>query len=486
MRSGSLTIRLALLLLAFSFVTLVLLGGSLYLALARQLDMRDDGALLARVEQMRALLHDLDARGLVRDKPQLFANMLGNMESLLVIRPVGGAPLLEVNPAHRTLPQLSPLPPDKVLDPGDVKRSIMPDGTPFIYTAVLSASPGGDQTLEIISGRLLTERTRILREYRNNIILFSSAMALLAAVLSYLLARRGLAPLHRLAEQTAGIGLGTLSVRLTRHEAPAELDALISQFNAMLARLERGFEQLKQVSADMAHDLRTPINNLLGQTEVGLGQERDPQYYQHLLGSHFEELQRLSRMIDNMLFLAATEHAGEAIALNDLDVNVELGRLCDYFEDLAAEKGVALQWQGEGPLRADGGLLRRALANLLDNAIRFATPGTAIALSAQAHATGMSIKVLNHGPDIASADLEKIFDRFFRGDPSRQHSSQSNGLGLSIVRSIMQLHGGGCRVESGGGLTCFHLEFPYRKAGSVAASSAGRQADTVHEFQKAR
>ncbi|HZG19440.1 MAG TPA: ATP-binding protein [Herbaspirillum sp.] len=107
-------------------------------------------------------------------------------------------------------------------------------------------------------------------------------------------------------------------------------------------------------------------------------------------------------------------------------------------------------------------------------------------MSAQAHSSGTSIKFLNHGPDIDSADMKNIFDRFFQEDPSHQHSSQSRGLGLSIVRSIMQLHGGRCRVESGGGLTCFHLGFPYRKAGGDAASSAGRQADTAHEFQKAR
>ncbi|OWT74468.1 MULTISPECIES: heavy metal sensor histidine kinase [unclassified Achromobacter] len=456
----SLTTRLALLLAAFSFVALASLGSALYVALGRQLDLRDDGALLARVEQIRALLHDLDARELVRDKPQLFGNMLGNTESLLIIRPAGGAPLLEVNPGRRALPEVTPLSADEALSLHDVRRNIMSDGTPFIYTAVLSTAPGGGPALEILSGRLLNERTRILREYRDKIILFSSIMAVLAAGLAYILARRGLAPLHRLARQTASIGVGTLSVRLRRDDAPAELDALIYQFNAMLVRLERGFEQLKQVSADMAHDLRTPINNLLGQTEVGLGQVREPQYYQRLLGSHFEELQRLSRMMDNMLFLARTEHAEDALQCTELDVANELERVCDYFEDVAAERGVKLDWTGHGKIRADGSLLRRALANLLDNAVRFAEPDSTIEISAQGQARNMVIKVLNRGVDIPAEHLESIFERFFRVDPSRQRSSQSSGLGLSIVRSIMQLHKGRCWVESGGGLTCFYLEFP--------------------------
>jgi len=456
----SLTTRLALLLAAFSFVALALLGGALYAALGQQLALRDDGALLTRVEQIRALLHDLDARELVRDKPQLFGNMLGNTESLLIIRPVGGTPLLEVNPGQRVVPDVTPLPADEALSLRDVRRSVLRDGTPFIYTAVLSAAPGGGPVLEILSGRLLNERTRILREYRDKIILFSSAMAVLAAGLAYILARRGLAPLHRLARQTAGIGVGTLSVRLRHDDAPAELDTLIYQFNAMLVRLEKGFEQLKQVSADMAHDLRTPINNLLGQTEVGLGQVREPQYYQRLLGSHFEELQRLSRMIDDMLFLARTEHAGDALQCTNLDVAIEFERICDYFEDLAAERGVALNWSGQGAIWADASLLRRALANLLANAVRFAASGSAIELIAQGEARGMLIEVRNRGVDIPVEHLESIFERFFRGDPSRQRSSQSSGLGLSIVRSIMQLHKGRCWAESSGGLTCFYLEFP--------------------------
>ncbi|WP_153772637.1 heavy metal sensor histidine kinase [Pseudomonas sp. MNR3A] len=460
MRRLSLTVRLAVLLATFSFVALALLGGALYVALGQQLALRDDGALLTRVEQIRTLLRDMDARALVRDKPQLFANMLGNTESLLVIRPVAGAPLLEVNPGRREVPQVTPLPAGEALGLDAVQRSTTADGTPFIYTAVLSEPPGGGAALEILSGRLLTERTRILREYRDNIILFSSVMAVLAAALAYLLARRGMSPLRRLARQTATIGVGTLSQRLQRDDAPAELDALIEQFNAMLARLERGFEQLKQVSADMAHDLRTPINNLLGQTEVGLGQVREPHYYQRLLGSHFEELQRLSRMIDNMLFLARAEHADHPIDRTGLELAQELGRLCDYFEDLACERDVRLAWHGEGSVWADAALLRRALANLLANAVRFAEPGSVIEVTAGEQGDEVLIRVRNRGQAIAPEHLESVFERFYRVDASRQHSSQSSGLGLSIVRSIMQLHQGRCWADSSEGATCFTLAFP--------------------------
>lgn len=460
MRRLSLTERLALLLATFSFVTLALLGGVLYVALARQLALRDDGALLARVEQIRTLLRDLDARQLIDDKPQLFANMLGNTESLLVIRYAVGPPLLVVNPGRREIPQVTPLPAEQPLTLDDVRHSVTADGTSFIYTAVVSGARDGRPPLEILSGRLLTERTRTLSEYRNNIILFSSLMAVLAAALAYLLARRGMSPLRRLARQTASIGVGSLSLRLQGDAAPAELDALIVQFNAMLERLERGFEQLKQVSADMAHDLRTPINNLLGQTEVGLGQPRDNAYYQRLLGSNFEELQRLSRMIDNMLFLARAEHADHAIERTGLDIARELARICEYFEGLTAERELHLAWSGHGVVWADAALLRRALANLLSNALRFAERGSTVEVTALSREGGVLIQVSNHGVTIAAQHLERVFDRFYRVDSARQDSAQSSGLGLSIVRSIMQLHQGESRAESEGGVTRFGLWFP--------------------------
>lgn len=460
MRRLSLTARLALLLATFSFVALAVLGSALYVALARQLALRDDGALLARVEQIRTLLRDLDARQLIAEKPQLFGNMLGNTESLLVIRYVGGPALLEVNPGKRKIPRVAPLPDGQPLALKDVRRSFMADGTSFIYTAVISEGRAGQPPLEILSGRLLSERTRILAAYRDNIVLFASLMAVLAAALAYVLARRGMSPLRRLARQTASIGVGTLSTRLHADLAPAELGALIEQFNAMLERLERGFEQLKQVSADMAHDLRTPINNLLGQTEVGLGQPREMAYYQHLLGSNFEELQRLSRMIDNMLFLARAEHADTAIQRTGLDVAQELARLCEYFEGLAGERGVHLVWAGEGAVWADAALLRRALANVLANAVRFAQTGSTVTVRAQRQAGGVNIEVVNHGPQIAQDDLQRVFERFYRVDAARQGSERSSGLGLSIVRSIMQLHQGRCWATSEQGQTCFGLWFP--------------------------
>jgi len=460
MKRLSLTTRLALLYALIVFFAMALLGTLLYRGLERQLMVRDDAALVTRVDQLRTLMNDVDVRALIRDKPHLFANMLGNTESLLIVGFPGETPLIVVNPGHRAVPDMRPVPVDVPLTLGAVQHTRAADGTPFIYVAAAAHDLAGKQDLQIISGRLLTERTRLLHAYRNQILLFASSGAILVALLAFVLARRNMQPLRVLAARTGVIGISTLSTRIEQRAAPPELDALIAAFNGMLDRLERGFTQLKQVSADMAHDLRTPIGNLLGQTEVGLSQTRDIAYYQRLLGSNYEELQRLSKMIDNMLFLARTEQADNAIERKDLPLAEEFERMQEYFEGLAEDHNVRLEWRGEGYVCADPQLLRRALGNLLANALRYAEPGTAISTMAEQGPEATMLHVENRGPTIEPQHLERIFDRFYRADPSRHRSSESSGLGLSIVRSIMLLHGGTWHASSSNGVTRFTLVFP--------------------------
>lgn len=456
----SLTLRLALVFALLAFVSLTLLGVALYRDLERELIHRDDAALVNRIDQLRTFLNDSNTLELIKTKPALFQNMLGNREALLTIGAPGQKPLLVVNPGNLAMPSLAPVSMDHPLSLADVQHYPSVDGVPFSALAATIDSDMG--SLQVVTGRLMTERTAVLASYRWNVYLFASVAAILLALSGYLLVHRGLLPLRRLARHAHGIGVGNLTERLDSQGAPRELLPMIEAFNAMLDRLGKGFVQLGQVSTDMAHELRTPINNLLGETQVALHQNRSIEAYQQLLASNVEELERLARMLDNMLFLARTDPASALRQRQELDAADEMERIADYFEGPAADVGISIDACGSGQIWAEPMLLRRALANLCANAIKYGAPHSELFIRATPSADGVCVQVRNLGQTIAAEHLPRLFERFYRVDEARERSADSNGLGLSIVATIMQLHSGAYSVSSSEGVTCFELFFPAR------------------------
>ena len=460
----SLTLRLALVFALLAFISLTLLGVALYRDLERELIRRDDAALVNRIDQLRTFLNDSNTLELIRTKPALFQNMLGNREALLTIGAPGQKPLLVVNPGNLALPSLAPVSMDHPLSLADVQHYPGVDGVPF--AALAATIDSGDMgSLQVVTGRLMTERTAVLARYRLNVYLFASVAAILLALSGYLLVHRGLLPVRRLARHAHGIGVGNLTERLDGQGAPRELLPMIDALNAMLDRLGKGFVQLGQVSTDMAHELRTPINNLLGETQVALQQNRSVEAYQQLLASNVEELERLARMLDNMLFLARTDPASALSQRQELDAADEMERMADYFEGLAADVGISIDAQGSGVIWAEPMLLRRALANLCANAIKYGAAHSELVIRAIPSAEGIRVVVRNVGQTIPAEHLPRLFERFYRVDESRERSAHSNGLGLSIVATIMQLHNGAYSVSSSEGVTCFELFFPGRRVG---------------------
>lgn len=460
----SLTLRLALVFALLAFATLALLGAALYRDLERELIRRDDAALVNRIDQLRTFLNDSNTLDLIRTKPALFQNMLGNREALLTIGAPGQKPLLVVNPGNLDLPSLAPVPMDHPLSLADVQHFPSVDGIPF--AAVAATIESDDMgSLQVVTGRLMTERTAVLSSYRFNVCIFAGIAAVLLALSGYLLVHRGLLPVRRLARHAHGIGVGNLSERLDDQGAPRELLPMIDAFNAMLDRLGKGFAQLSQVSTDMAHELRTPINNLLGETQVALQQNRSGEAYQQLLASNVEELERLARMLDNMLFLARTDPASALSQRQELDAADEMQRMADYFEGPAADVGISIDARGSGVIWAEPMLLRRALANLCANAVKYGAPHSELFICATPSADGIRLTVRNQGATIPAEHLPRLFERFYRVDQSRERSAHSNGLGLSIVATIMLLHNGGYSVSSREGVTCFELFFPVRGVG---------------------
>jgi len=456
MRSRSIAWRLALAFAVVCALVLSAIGVFLYRSLDSEIAYRDDLALLGRLEQVRALLADSDSLGALQARPRLYQNMLGNLDSLLLVRRADGSNVIAINPRQRELPSLNAIAREQTPQRRDVLTWQAPDGAELALLSGDAQGPNGEP-LTVIAGKVLTEREQMLASYRLRLYLAVGLGALLAFALGLVLLRRGLQPLRQLSAAVRGIDLRSLDQRLPASGTPAELLEPVQALNGMLARLDDSVQRLSQFSADLAHEIRTPLHTLLASNGQALNHPRSTAEYQELLASNMEEFERLKRMAENLMFLARAEQAERALDLQTLDLHSLGSELCDYFEALADDRQLRLENQLHGELLADQQLLQRALGNLLANAVRHADEGTLISLRRRDEAGVCWLQVHNHGPVIAPEHLGKLFDRFYRVDPSRAQPGDSGGLGLAIVQSIMQLHGGRVRVSSDASGTVFEL-----------------------------
>ena len=283
-----------------------------------------------------------------------------------------------------------------------------------------------------------------------------------SAVIAFWAGKRALRPLEEMATATERVQASQLHQRLGRGRWPSELIALAAGFDQMLARLEDSFDRLSRFSADLAHELRTPIQNLRGGAEVALTRTRTAEEYREVIELSIEEYQRLSSMIDSLLFLARSENAETRLDRVKFRIGSEVDKILDFYDAAAREREVELTRFGDGELYADPMLFRRAVNNLVSNALQHApTAGRIRVLVITELDHEVQIAVQDNGSGIGPEHLPRIFDRFYRVDAARSSSSTSTGLGLAIVRSIMELHGGSARAESGLGVgTKVTLTFP--------------------------
>ena len=235
----------------------------------------------------------------------------------------------------------------------------------------------------------------------------------------------------------------------------------------MLARLETSFTSISQFSGDLAHELRTPINNLRGEAEVAISKARTVEEYRQVLMSSLEEYERLSRMIENILFLARSDSKKQKIKVSPLNILQEITEVLEYYDAVREEKGISVTLSVNGTLNADKTLFRRALANILSNAFQYTPTGGNISVQSRKisdfgdrkpelnktnneglHQSAIEITVADTGIGIGPEDLPKIFDRFYRSRKARSVYSQGTGLGFSIVKSVMELHSGSIKVTS--------------------------------------
>ncbi|SOF01352.1 heavy metal sensor signal transduction histidine kinase [Burkholderia sp. OK233] len=530
MRSRSLAATLALAFGVTTLAVFVLVGSFLYLALEKQIKAQDDLDIVLAARHARRLAEELDTSNGIREHgDRLTSIVLGNEAmSMEVFGPDGRMaiehnagetfatqgsaassaasavsnapnPSIALNGASETgeageasdttdtsdlhdpretaeaggvetiaaLPPLTRIPAAARITDVDIGNWTGRNGAPIRGILADARLHDGD-TATVLIARNMSDRWRLLDRYRDKLDLAGAAGVILAMLLSYLLIRAALRPLRDIAASAGLVTVNRLNTRIKVARVPSELEALVNALNAMLERVDHGFQRLSRFTADLAHDMRTPISNMRGAAEVALARPRSADEYEALLASNLEECDRLSRMIENVLFLARAEHPQFVKHMRAFEAGQELTRIAEYFEGIADDANVRVQVTGAATLTADLELFRRAVSNLLANAIRYTPRGGEIALDVRASTDAVRVTVSNQGQPIAAEHLERIFDRFYRVDPSRsalpssgmsQGSTGSTGLGLAIVRTIMELHGGTVHAESDAQSTRFVLTF---------------------------
>ncbi|GJH18096.1 heavy metal sensor histidine kinase [Caballeronia novacaledonica] len=466
----SLSGRLALAFLAVAAIVFALMGAFLYTSLSSELQRRDDIEIDGKLSQFLQLIHSAGTVSGVRDASNVFHEILLSHPGVyLTVLDRAGA-LLVQHPETSGGNLLSAYEPRRLQR---LPYTCLPKSIGSARCIFSSETLPSGETVRILLARSASDRESLLASYRLDVWAAAAIGSALVGLLGYLVARRGLTPVKSIGRQASRIEANNLSERLNIERGPAELNDIALSVNRMLDRLERAFVRLSQFSSDLAHDMRTPLANVISSSQITLSKTRSVEEYEAVLDSNIEECERLQRMIGNMLFLARTDNAKQAITMVDVDIASELRRLASYFDGLAEERGTLLRVQGDGTIRADTTMFRRAVSNLVSNALDHAAPGSTIELRGSEGRGYTAVSVTNEGVEISASDVEKIFDRFYRLDPARHESGKNAGLGLAIVKSIMELHRGKIDVQSAAGRTTFTLYFP------TSDSAATNEAITV-------
>jgi two-component system heavy metal sensor histidine kinase CusS len=424
---------------------LVLATGFLYWVLARDLDTINNEFLSNKIEILRAILreHPQNAEGLeeVKSGGAYYVRILNEKMQTMIETP-GMGNILYVS--------LFPPPLQATETPVTGITWMLPDNRSYLLMAAWAepGNPGRKRHILQVAMDVSNEEA-IIANYRRKLSIVLLLGILFSGGAGIVVARKGMRPLAEITKAAQQITATHLHERIGTAPWPKELSTLAAAFDEMLERLEDSFKRLSQFSADLAHELRSPINNLIGEAEVALSRSRTPEEYRTVIESSLEEFGRLSRMIDGLLFLARAENPETRIERVQLDVRKELEAVREFHDAVAQEQEVEVTCEGQASLSADPILFRRAISNLISNALQYTPRGGKILLSArQPDDQSIEVRVSDTGSGIASEHLSKIFDRFYRADPARSQYPQGTGLGLSIVKSIMDLHGGTVAIQS--------------------------------------
>lgn len=320
---------------------------------------------------------------------------------------------------------------------------------------------GKTQDYVMLIGLSINFHLHYLEALKKNLFAIAAAISLLIVLVIRIAVRQGHLPLRNVSTAIKNITSENLDARLEPSRVPVELEQLVISFNHMIGKIEDVFTRQANFSADIAHEIRTPITNLVTQTEIALSQNRSQKELEDVLYSSLEEYNRMTRMVSDMLFLAQADNNQLIPDRVMFDLSAEVMKVFDFFEAWAEERHVSLKFNGMPCLiEGDPQMFRRAINNLLSNALRYTPEGKAVTVSIRKRDNDVELVTENPGTPIPQAHLPKLFDRFYRVDPSRQRKGEGSGIGLAIVKSIVTAHHGKVRVESDAVSTRFILTVP--------------------------
>ena len=449
--SGTLAFRLTAGYALAGLLMVLFATASLYFVLVTELERSTDLFLADKLNVIRTMLRDRPDWDTLREEVELESAARQYEHFYIRLLDERNTPLM-TTPGMSEQLDLQQFPRQRQNPSNHALAMRGRNGRPFrVTTAALpvGSPPTGSDTIQIAID--VSQKEELLARYRHWFwaILFGS-LAIFPLV-GYQIARQGIRPVEEIATTARHISSTNLRERIHPEGYPSELASLAGTFNQMLDRLEESFERISRFSADIAHDLRTPVNNIRGEAEVALARGRTVDEYRDVLGSCLEETVRLSDLISNLLFLARAESPLAHLHWGRVDVRELLSSVREYYEGAAAEGGITLTTANDDePVIAevDRTLVQRAVGNLVANAVAHTPPGGTVVLRANADPHSVRIEVSDTGVGIPPEALPKVFDRFFRVDKSRSQASGGTGLGLAIVQSIMVLHNGNAEIQS--------------------------------------
>ncbi|MDD0975203.1 heavy metal sensor histidine kinase [Pseudomonas fontis] len=453
-RTNSIALRLSALFTLVALAVFLLIGGALYKQVDRSLDLLPAAELDARYSVLESALTRFGTpEHWVKITNKL--NLLGEEDRRIRFWVVSGDRGYEYGTPDTDIRHFAAGP----LGMRDLRLA----DSPYPYKVLVSELPAlqGRPPLRFLIG--INTETFWHTQHTLLIALISLAVigVLLASALSYWVARIGLRPLLALSQEAQELAPPRLSGRLRLSALPPELEQFARAFNAALEKVDQAYSRLEAFNADVAHELRSPLTNLIGQTQVALTRGRSAEHYFEVLQSNLEELERLRSIINDMLFLASADQGSKATALTSSSLAEEVATTLDYLDYILEDAQVRVEVRGDAQARIEKAQLRRALINLLNNAVQHTAPQQVIQVHIHSEGAQVCIAISNPGPAIGDEHLPKLFERFYRVDAARSNSGSGNhGLGLAIVKAIALMHGGSVFARSQAGANTFGMLLP--------------------------